>query len=74
MSSATRKRLLDHAETGAEAITPDSGPAPLNELAGVRQGLGALGADDVDTLTMPVRHDPAGPDRAVPVRTGPSRG
>ncbi|MFF8844542.1 LCP family protein [Streptomyces sp. NPDC015127] len=64
------KKLLDLADTGSKAITPDSELDSVNELAGFARGLSALGADDVHMVTMPVRYDPLDPNRVVPVETG----
>ncbi|MGW0703164.1 LCP family protein [Streptomyces sp. NPDC002867] len=64
------KKLLDLADTGSKAITPDSELDSVNELVGFARGLSALGAEDVHMVTMPVRYDPLDPNRVVPVETG----
>ncbi|MGN9792666.1 LCP family protein [Streptomyces sp. OZ13] len=64
------KKLLDLADAGTKAITPDSELDSVNELMGFARGLGALGAEDVHMITMPVEYDPADPNRVVPVETG----
>ncbi|ALC20838.1 LCP family protein [Streptomyces pristinaespiralis] len=64
------KKLLDLADAGTKAITPDSGLDSVNELMGFARGLSSLGAEDVDMITMPVEYDPADPNRVVPVETG----
>ncbi|MEV4682725.1 LCP family protein [Streptomyces kurssanovii] len=64
------KKLLDLADAGTKAITPDSELDSVNELMGFARGLSALGAEDVDMITMPVEYDPADPNRVVPVETG----
>ncbi|MDQ0845104.1 LCP family protein [Streptomyces sp. V1I6] len=64
------KKLLDLADAGTKAITPDSELDSVNELMGFAKGLSALGAEDVDMITMPVEYDPADPNRVVPVETG----
>ncbi|GGT29412.1 transcriptional regulator [Streptomyces kurssanovii] len=64
------KKLLDLADAGTKAITPDSELDSVNELMGFARGLSALGAEDVNMITMPVEYDPADPNRVVPVETG----
>ncbi|MET9421402.1 LCP family protein [Streptomyces sp. NPDC006540] len=64
------KKLLDLADAGTKAITPDSELDSVNELMGFAKGLSALGAEDVNMITMPVEYDPADPNRVVPVETG----
>ncbi|MBT2368624.1 LCP family protein [Streptomyces sp. ISL-10] len=64
------KRLLDLADAGSKAITPDSELDSVNELLGFARGLSSLGAEDVHMVTMPVRYDPLDPNRVVPVETG----
>ncbi|MFF5936689.1 LCP family protein [Streptomyces sp. NPDC012508] len=61
------KKLLDIADTATKAITPDSELDSVNELMGFAQGLAGLGAEDVHMVTMPVRYDPADPNRVIPL-------
>ncbi|MBT2439381.1 LCP family protein [Streptomyces sp. ISL-36] len=62
------KKLLGLADTATKAITPDSELDSVNELMSFAKGLAGLGAEDVDMITMPVRYDPADPNRVVPLR------
>ncbi|UYQ64402.1 LCP family protein [Streptomyces peucetius] len=64
------KKLLDLSDAATKAITPDSELDSVNELMGFARGLSSLGAEDVHMITMPVRYDPADPNRVVPVETG----
>ncbi|MFF8277554.1 LCP family protein [Streptomyces lateritius] len=61
------KKLLDLADTATKAITPDSELDSAGELMSFAKGLSALGAEDVHMITMPVRYDPADPNRVVPL-------
>ncbi|MEU8521707.1 LCP family protein [Streptomyces sp. NBC_01216] len=62
------KKLLDLADTATKAITPDSELDSPAELLGFARGLGAIGAEDVRMVTMPVVYDPADPNRVVPLQ------
>ncbi|MEU0370580.1 LCP family protein [Streptomyces sp. NPDC006283] len=64
------KKLLGLADAGTKAITPDSELDSVNELMGFAKGLSALGAEDVDMITMPVKYDPDDPNRVIPVEAG----
>ncbi|MFF3290630.1 LCP family protein [Streptomyces sp. NPDC003023] len=64
------KKLLDLADAGTQAITPDAGLDSVNELMGFARGLSALGPEDVHMITMPVEYDPNDPNRVVPVEAG----
>ncbi|MCP9957271.1 LCP family protein [Streptomyces sudanensis] len=61
------RKLWGLADTATKAITPDSGLDGVGELAGLARGLSGLGSDDIHLVTMPVRYDPADPNRVVPV-------
>ncbi|MFI9582281.1 LCP family protein [Streptomyces sp. NPDC052236] len=61
------KKLLDVADTATKAITPDSELASVNELMNFARGLSSLGAEDMHMITMPVRYDPANPNRVIPI-------
>ncbi|MFJ3580954.1 LCP family protein [Streptomyces sp. NPDC090127] len=62
------KKLLDVADTATKAITTDSELNSVNELRSFAQGLGKLGSEDVHMVTMPVRYDPADPNRVLPLQ------
>ncbi|MEW1721873.1 LCP family protein [Streptomyces sp. NPDC093109] len=59
------KKLYDLADTATKAITPDSQLASVNALIGFADGLQHLGAKDVHMITLPVRYDPADPNRVL---------
>ncbi|MFJ2111274.1 LCP family protein [Streptomyces sp. NPDC087850] len=61
------KKLYDLADTATKAITPDSQLDSVNELIGFADGLKSLGAKDVHMVTLPVRYDPADPNRVLPL-------
>ncbi|MCX4819397.1 LCP family protein [Streptomyces sp. NBC_01142] len=65
----TGPKLLDLADTATKAITPDSELDSVNELMGFAKGLSGLGAEDVHMITLPVRYDPADPNRVVPLES-----
>ncbi|MEE1757188.1 LCP family protein [Streptomyces sp. SP18CS02] len=62
------KKLWDLADTATKTITPDSELDSVKELAGFAGGLKDLGAQDVHMITLPVRYDPADPNRVVPLQ------
>ncbi|MFF4228026.1 LCP family protein [Streptomyces sp. NPDC001820] len=62
------KKLLGIADTATRAIRPDSELDSANELMSFARGLSGLGAEDVHMVTMPVRYDPADPNRVVPLK------
>ncbi|MFE1230800.1 LCP family protein [Streptomyces sp. NPDC058745] len=62
------QKLLGLADTATKAITPDSELDSVDELLGFARGLGKIGAEDVDMVTMPVEYDPADPNRVVPLQ------
>ncbi|HEY9371337.1 LCP family protein [Streptomyces sp.] len=61
------KKLVDLADTATKAITPDSELDSVNELMGFAKGLGKLGPQDVQMITLPVAYDTADPNRVVPL-------
>ncbi|MEV7087032.1 LCP family protein [Streptomyces sp. NPDC093085] len=61
------KKLYDLADTATRAIVPDSQLDTLNKLIGFADGLKKLGPDDIHTVTLPVRYDPADPNRVLPL-------
>ncbi|MEU2249854.1 LCP family protein [Streptomyces sp. NPDC019224] len=60
-------KLYGIADTATKAITTDSDLGSVTDLAGFAKGLRGLGADDVRMVTLPVRYDPADPNRVVPL-------
>ncbi|MFJ4923406.1 LCP family protein [Streptomyces sp. NPDC088725] len=62
------KKLYDLADTATQTITPDSQLDSINELIGFAGGLKNLSAGDVKMITLPVRYDPADPNRVLPMR------
>ncbi|MEV7867584.1 LCP family protein [Streptomyces sp. NPDC088124] len=61
------KKLYDLADTATRAITPDSQLDSVDKLVGFAGGLKELGAQDVHMVTLPVRYDPADPNRVLPL-------
>ncbi|MFE3824408.1 LCP family protein [Streptomyces sp. NPDC059092] len=61
------KKLYDLADTATRTITPDSQLDSVNKLVGFAGGLKDLGAQDVHMVTLPVRYDPADPNRVLPL-------
>ncbi|MFD3482386.1 LCP family protein [Streptomyces sp. NPDC058665] len=61
------KKLYDIGDTATRAITPDSELDSVKELASFAGGLKSLGSEDVNMITLPVRYDPADPNRVVPL-------
>lgn len=59
------QKLWGLASTATRAITPDSELDSVKELAEFAGGLSDLEADGVRTVTLPVRYDPADPNRVV---------
>ncbi|MGV9554568.1 LCP family protein [Streptomyces sp. NPDC003401] len=58
-------KLYDLADTATKAVTTDSGLGSLNSLVSFAGGLRDIDAHDMTMITMPVRYDPADPDRVV---------
>ncbi|MEV7421635.1 LCP family protein [Streptomyces sp. NPDC091212] len=61
------KKLYDLADTATKAITPDSQLDSVNALISFADGLKNLGSSDVHMITLPVRYDPADPNRVLPL-------
>ncbi|MEU3250844.1 LCP family protein [Streptomyces sp. NPDC006997] len=59
------KKLYDLADTATQAVTTDSDLGSVNSLMSFAAGLKGIGADHMTMVTMPVRYDPADPDRVV---------
>ncbi|KIF76720.1 transcriptional regulator [Streptomyces sp. 150FB] len=62
------KKLYDLADSATKAITPDSGLDSVEKLIGFAGGLKELSAGNVRMITLPVRYDPADPNRVLPLR------
>ncbi|MFD7864729.1 LCP family protein [Streptomyces sp. NPDC059783] len=60
-------KLYGIADTATKAVTTDSDLGSVTRLASFATGLKGLGADDVRMVTLPVRYDPADPNRVVPL-------
>ncbi|MFH8799881.1 LCP family protein [Streptomyces sp. NPDC017936] len=58
-------RLYDLADTATKAVTTDSGLGSLNALMSFAGGLEGIGASDLTMVTLPVRYDPADPNRVL---------
>jgi LCP family protein required for cell wall assembly len=63
------KKLYDLADSATRAITPDSQLDSVSELISFADGLKDLGSQDIDMVTLPVRYDPADPNRVLPLDT-----
>lgn len=62
------KKLYDLADSATKTVTTDSDLASVKELAGFASGLKGIGADDTKMVTLPVRYDPADPNRVLPLQ------
>lgn len=59
------KRLYDLANTATSAVTTDSDLDSVNKLLSFANGLKGIGSKDMTMVTMPVRYDPADPNRVL---------
>jgi LCP family protein required for cell wall assembly len=64
------KKLFDLADTATKSITPDSDLDSVDDLIGFAGGLQDLTTQDVTMVTLPVKYDPADPNRVVPLQPG----
>jgi LCP family protein required for cell wall assembly len=62
------KKLYELGDTATSALTTDSDLASVGDLMDVARVLGGVRPDDLHMITMPVRYDPADPNRVLPVR------
>lgn len=62
------KKLYDLADSATRTVTTDSDLASVNELVSFAAGLKGIGAGDMKMVTLPVRYDPADPNRVLPLR------
>ncbi|MFI8301904.1 LCP family protein [Streptomyces sp. NPDC085927] len=60
------KKLYDITETATRALTTDSGLSSVNSLTAFASGLRDIDPAGLHMVTMPVRYDPADPNRVVP--------
>ncbi|MFB8759081.1 LCP family protein [Streptomyces nigra] len=59
------KRLLDLADTATKTVTTDSDLGSVNRLMSFANGLKGISSKHMTMVTLPVRYDPADPNRVV---------
>ncbi|MFJ3302880.1 LCP family protein [Streptomyces sp. NPDC086549] len=59
------KKLYDLADTATKAVTADSDLGSVNSLMDFVDGLKGISSSHMKMVTMPVRYDPADPNRVV---------
>ncbi|MEU5365547.1 LCP family protein [Streptomyces sp. NPDC005925] len=59
------KKLYDLADTATRAVTTDSGLASVNSLTSFANGLRDITPEHLRMVTLPVRYDPADPNRVL---------
>ncbi|QLJ06558.1 LCP family protein [Streptomyces sp. NEAU-sy36] len=59
------KKLYDLADTATKSVTTDSDLGSVNSLIEFANGLKGVGTKDMTMVTMPVRYDPANPNRVL---------
>ncbi|GLX54481.1 transcriptional regulator [Streptomyces hygroscopicus subsp. hygroscopicus] len=59
------KRLYDLADTATKAVTTDSDLGSVNSLMDFADGLKGISAQHMTMVTVPVRYDPANPNRVL---------
>ncbi|MGW0146816.1 LCP family protein [Streptomyces sp. NPDC003333] len=59
------KRLLDLADTATKTVTTDSHLGSVNRLMSFANGLKGISSKNMTMVTLPVRYDPADPNRVV---------
>ncbi|UUU30888.1 LCP family protein [Streptomyces sp. CA-210063] len=59
------KKLYDLAETATDAVTTDSDLDSVKDLASFAGGLKGISSKNMTMVTMPVRYDPADPNRVL---------
>ncbi|MBL3666585.1 LCP family protein [Streptomyces sp. M2CJ-2] len=60
------KKLYDLADTVTRTVTTDSDLGSVNSLMSFADDLKGIGPGGMHMVTMPVRHDPAAPNRVLP--------
>ncbi|MGW3951347.1 LCP family protein [Streptomyces sp. NPDC004752] len=58
-------KLYDLADTATKTVTTDSDLGSVKSLVGFANGLKGIGAAHMTMVTMPVRYDPANPNRVL---------
>jgi LCP family protein required for cell wall assembly len=59
------KKLYDLADTATKSVTTDSDLGSVNSLMSFAGGLKGIGSSKMHMVTMPVRYDPANPNRVI---------
>ncbi|MFE9770896.1 LCP family protein [Streptomyces sp. NPDC005931] len=59
------KKLLDLADTATRTVTTDSDLGSVNALMSFANGLKGIGPGNMHMVTLPVRYDPADPNRVL---------
>ncbi|AOR32080.1 transcriptional regulator [Streptomyces fodineus] len=59
------KKLYDLADTATKTVTTDSDLGSVNSLTDFADGLKGIGSKNMAMITMPVRYDPANPNRVL---------
>ncbi|MFF0304976.1 LCP family protein [Streptomyces sp. NPDC004562] len=59
------KRLLDLADTATKTVTTDSDLGSVNRLMSFANGLKGISSKNMAMVTLPVRYDPADPNRVI---------
>ncbi|MEU5088152.1 LCP family protein [Streptomyces sp. NPDC021356] len=59
------KKLYDLADTATKAVTTDSDLGSVNSLISFADGLKGISSSHMSMVTMPVRYDPADPNRVI---------
>ncbi|MFF4904943.1 LCP family protein [Streptomyces sp. NPDC001260] len=59
------KKLYDLADTATSTVTTDSDLGSVNSLMSFANGLKGIRSGDMHMVTMPVRYDPADPNRVI---------
>ncbi|MPY64495.1 LCP family protein [Streptomyces spongiae] len=63
------KKLYDLADTATKTVTTDSELGSVPDLASFAGGLKGISASHMNMVTMPVRYDPADPNRVLLAKT-----
>ncbi|WP_053708314.1 LCP family protein [Streptomyces sp. NRRL B-3648] len=63
------KKLYDLADTATKAVTTDSDLGSVNSLMDFAGGLKGISSSHMKMVTMPVRYDPANPNRVLLARS-----
>ncbi|WP_030339248.1 LCP family protein [Streptomyces sp. NRRL S-1022] len=63
------KKLYDLADTATKAVTTDSDLGSVNSLIDFAGGLKGISSSHMKMVTMPVRYDPANPNRVLLARS-----